>query len=590
MAASDPPAGSFVYNDLLAQFLGPERAADFFSDYWLQRPLYVSAASRENSRNSANETDILAQDNREEKKQRNHTRTTVYHPYFTLSDVEAMWINAMQAEQEQLDNPLLFTSSIEAMEDNREIGNNKNDCPVDKNNHDKNRGIGSTCPPRSRFVDVKNPFFAYPHGCSVIVNRADLYSPRVHQLCCALQTQQFPLVYCNVYVTPPNRQQTARPHSDDRDVIILQISGKKEWTVYKDPPVHLPYRHEEVGKISEANANSNSQHHMHGCGINRLLDTSQMEVALRTVVGPGDLLYCPRGWVHEARTVATDETDSESLSSFEASEGSVHLTMAIQSSDWDHNALLRDAVAKLCKESSSLAPGGKAVLHPEMLAQASRSIHSVETMPTAHGHNAGYSERQRSQFNEFFQAIASCLNFDFCLSAWSQRVSDISRQRDDTAAARQGWVVSTQGTRQPPPFAPLELKSLLMWNPDVFLLSVRPSRDVQVPSIAWIAVLGKIPWEHSHEGRGQSMAIALSDDTRRLLMFTSRTYHTVWSEAETGAEAAVRSLKSKVAEVSRTTAPFAVGELLQLGLPGGVLAVLSACNWLLRNSCLLRIG
>eukprot|EP00961_Rhodomonas_salina_P024806 334057-Rhodomonas_salina.2 len=87
------------------------------------------------------------------------------------------------------------------------------------------------------------PFYAYLSGCSVVLNHADKQSPSVNALCQAL-AQDFPHAFANMYLTPPNSQ-AVHPHSDDRDVLLLQIWGSKRWKIYSDP-IPLPYTDEQV--------------------------------------------------------------------------------------------------------------------------------------------------------------------------------------------------------------------------------------------------------------------------------------------------------------------------------------------------------
>jgi len=73
------------------------------------------------------------------------------------------------------------------------------------------------------------------------------------------------------------------PHPDAQDVFILQIAGKKHWRVYQ-PPVLLPYKDEMRGK---PNTSALSYEELGAPLLDMLLE-------------PGDLLYMPRGYPHEA--------------------------------------------------------------------------------------------------------------------------------------------------------------------------------------------------------------------------------------------------------------------------------------------------
>ncbi|XP_078088687.1 ribosomal oxygenase 2 isoform X1 [Mustelus asterias] len=84
------------------------------------------------------------------------------------------------------------------------------------------------------------------------------------------------LVGSNVYITPPGSQGLP-PHYDDVEVFILQLEGEKHWRLYKPTkPLAREYSIEPEDRIG------NPTH----------------EFTLK----PGDLLYFPRGTIHQADT------------------------------------------------------------------------------------------------------------------------------------------------------------------------------------------------------------------------------------------------------------------------------------------------
>jgi len=84
-----------------------------------------------------------------------------------------------------------------------------------------------------------NPFAAYLDGCSIVVNHADKIFPPFAELCEDLQ-RSFPHCYINTYLTPPGSSAVAA-HADDRDVIVIQILGRKEWSVFGDVPIKVSH-------------------------------------------------------------------------------------------------------------------------------------------------------------------------------------------------------------------------------------------------------------------------------------------------------------------------------------------------------------
>ena len=83
---------------------------------------------------------------------------------------------------------------------------------------------------------------------------------------------------CNAYLTPPDSQGFS-PHFDDIDAFVLQLEGKKLWKVY--PPRS---EREMLPRYSSPN-----------------FEQGEIgEPVLEAVLEPGDLLYMPRGTVHQA--------------------------------------------------------------------------------------------------------------------------------------------------------------------------------------------------------------------------------------------------------------------------------------------------
>ncbi|XP_002733946.1 ribosomal oxygenase 2-like [Saccoglossus kowalevskii] len=103
------------------------------------------------------------------------------------------------------------------------------------------------------------------------------------------------LVGANVYITPAESQGLA-PHHDDVEVFIFQLEGEKHWRLYK-PSLDLPRDYSR--------------------------DLSQNEIGDPThdfILKPGDVMYFPRGTIHQADTLSS-------------STHSTHITM----STYQHN-------------------------------------------------------------------------------------------------------------------------------------------------------------------------------------------------------------------------------------------------------------
>ncbi|XP_006884761.1 PREDICTED: bifunctional lysine-specific demethylase and histidyl-hydroxylase NO66 [Elephantulus edwardii] len=118
----------------------------------------------------------------------------------------------------------------------------------------------------------------YQAGCSLRLLCPQAFSTTVWQFLAVLQEQFGSMAGSNVYLTPPNSQGFA-PHYDDIEAFVLQLEGRKHWRVYR-PRVTA----EELALTSSRN----------------FTQEDLGEPVLQTVLEPGDLLYFPRGFIHQA--------------------------------------------------------------------------------------------------------------------------------------------------------------------------------------------------------------------------------------------------------------------------------------------------
>jgi len=125
-----------------------------------------------------------------------------------------------------------------------------------------------------RFADYARLF---SEGCTVQALHPQQYSHPMWLLLSQLEEYFGGLAGANCYLTPP-RSQGLAPHYDDVEVFVLQLEGSKAWKLYH-PALSLPRTHSgdfAADEIGEPFAELNLQ--------------------------PGDLMYLPRGVIHEART------------------------------------------------------------------------------------------------------------------------------------------------------------------------------------------------------------------------------------------------------------------------------------------------
>jgi len=130
---------------------------------------------------------------------------------------------------------------------------------------------------------------AFRNGYTVVVNNYQQKSDRIAVFC--RDVEKFFCFRCNanLYLTGP-RCKGLNAHYDDQDVFVMQLDGVKIWRIYEGGPL-LPMEDQDYACPDPASL-------------------PFTELALR----PGDVLYLPRGHVHDAFT-----EDSRSL----------HLTLSV---------------------------------------------------------------------------------------------------------------------------------------------------------------------------------------------------------------------------------------------------------------------
>lgn len=120
---------------------------------------------------------------------------------------------------------------------------------------------------------------------SLVLNRIDLYSPAVSDIC--LQVSRFARAQAsaNAYVSF-GREPATDIHWDRHDIFAVQLLGEKRWLLY-EPTFPLPLNSQaSTYKKSEAPP------------------TPAMDIVLRA----GDVLYLPRGWWHRVSPVENQPT------------------------------------------------------------------------------------------------------------------------------------------------------------------------------------------------------------------------------------------------------------------------------------------
>jgi hypothetical protein len=106
--------------------------------------------------------------------------------------------------------------------------------------------------------------------------------------------------------------QGLQAHYDDHDVWVLQLAGSKHWCVGPPQTPALPLTYAPRLPVQPPE--------QHGAAA-----------VQRVLLQPGDALYIPRGWVHEACAAATHADTPEAPAAGEATAGSaVHVSIGVE--------------------------------------------------------------------------------------------------------------------------------------------------------------------------------------------------------------------------------------------------------------------
>jgi hypothetical protein len=144
-------------------------------------------------------------------------------------------------------------------------------------------------------ADVERVLTEWERGATIVLQGLHLTRPSVGAFCRSLEETLGHPAQANAYYTP-RAAQGLPVHHDTHDVFVLQVAGKKRWLVY-EPALELPLKDQRYSE------------ELGGPGA----------AVEDRVLRPGDMLYLPRGWLHEALTSDTD---------------SLHLTIGVNVVTW----------------------------------------------------------------------------------------------------------------------------------------------------------------------------------------------------------------------------------------------------------------
>jgi len=144
-------------------------------------------------------------------------------------------------------------------------------------------------------ADVDRVLAEWERGATIVLQALHLGRPELGAFCRSLERTLGHPTQVNAYYTPRSAQGLP-VHHDTHDVFVLQIAGEKRWLVY-EPAWELPLKSQKYS--AELGGPGPPVHDL--------------------VLRPGDMLYLPRGWLHEALTSESD---------------SLHLTVGVNVVTW----------------------------------------------------------------------------------------------------------------------------------------------------------------------------------------------------------------------------------------------------------------
>jgi hypothetical protein len=119
-----------------------------------------------------------------------------------------------------------------------------------------------------RFALTERLLDLFGEGATVIVNGAHHSIPRLARTCRRLTAEMGLDVRANVYMTPPGAQGFSR-HSDEHEVIVVQIHGSKSWRLFPQSGAPVPIEMKEgdllyvpCGLAHEAEAQKDASIHV----------------------------------------------------------------------------------------------------------------------------------------------------------------------------------------------------------------------------------------------------------------------------------------------------------------------------------------
>lgn len=197
-------------------------------------------------------------------------------------------------------------------------------------------------------IDLPRLLALHDKGATLLLTHMHEMLPPLGRFCRGLEQIFLHAVQCNIYLTPPGAQ-GFRAHYDAHDVLILQVQGDKLWRVWPTPAV--PFANTQTPWEDQP---------------------PPAEEPRNVTMRPGDVLYIPRGVMHDAAS--------------QGAQSSLHLTVGILGQSWGD--ALRAAIDVMERQDASLrqlfptwrlAEGG---VSDELMAEAGKRLSALGTRDT----------------------------------------------------------------------------------------------------------------------------------------------------------------------------------------------------------------
>lgn len=164
-----------------------------------------------------------------------------------------------------LDRQDIFYPSLRIVKNGKEIPNAEYTLKSIPIGHHRKDGI----------INTEKAFALFNSGATFVIQAGQRYFNHLSHCCLQLSKIFNAPVQANLYITP-NKSQGFNPHWDTHDVFVLQISGTKTWHLYGFEK-ELPTKNQSF------------------------VSKDYNKEPLHTIqLMPGDFLYVPRGYVHDA--------------------------------------------------------------------------------------------------------------------------------------------------------------------------------------------------------------------------------------------------------------------------------------------------